>query len=196
MRLYLQRHPRLHAITTGPDFLRYGGRTSCLAIAAGPVRGPALVLAAGTGLREVTGLLDCGPFRGANRPSLHLHYGITYTAYQFFRLRPGGRRGSGLLLPEQDGGLCAEAVLERGMSPPRLSPIRHAGTCAGAGRSAARRRGAASRSRPASPWEAREIPHPQGGRTFGYRVSDGRSTVAYLPDHCPTRLGLRPGRLG
>ena len=35
---------------------------------------------------------------------------------------------------------------------------------------------------------AREIPH-KGGRTFGYRVSDGRSTLTYMPDHCPTALG-------
>ncbi|HTZ64130.1 MAG TPA: MBL fold metallo-hydrolase [Solirubrobacteraceae bacterium] len=40
---------------------------------------------------------------------------------------------------------------------------------------------------------AREIPH-KGGRTFGYRVSDGHSTVAYIPDHCPTLLG--PGEDG
>jgi len=39
----------------------------------------------------------------------------------------------------------------------------------------------------------REIPH-KGGRTFGYRISDGRSTLAYLPDHCPTALG--PGEDG
>jgi hypothetical protein len=43
--------------------------------------------------------------------------------------------------------------------------------------------------------EAREILH-QGGRTFGYRVSDGRSTVAYLPDHCPTRRGPGPDGWG
>ena len=36
---------------------------------------------------------------------------------------------------------------------------------------------------------AREIPH-KGGRTFGYRISDGRSTLAYLPDHGPTALGM------
>jgi phosphoribosyl 1,2-cyclic phosphodiesterase len=33
-----------------------------------------------------------------------------------------------------------------------------------------------------------EIPH-KGGRTFGYRVSDGHSTIAYMPDHNPTALG-------
>ena len=40
---------------------------------------------------------------------------------------------------------------------------------------------------------AREIPH-KGGRTFGYRISDGHSTLAYMPDHCPTALG--PGEDG
>ena len=38
---------------------------------------------------------------------------------------------------------------------------------------------------------AREVPH-KGGRTFGYRVSDGRRTFAYIPDHRPALGG--PGR--
>ena len=29
-------------------------------------------------------------------------------------------------------------------------------------------------------------------RPFGYRVSDGHSAVAYIPDHCPTALGPGP----
>jgi hypothetical protein len=39
--------------------------------------------------------------------------------------------------------------------------------------------------------EAREVPH-KGGRTFGYRVSDGRSVITYIPDHCPTAAGPGP----
>jgi phosphoribosyl 1,2-cyclic phosphodiesterase len=42
---------------------------------------------------------------------------------------------------------------------------------------------------------ALEVPH-KGGRTFGYRISDGQATIAYLSDHCPTDLGPRPGGLG
>ena len=42
---------------------------------------------------------------------------------------------------------------------------------------------------------AREIPH-KGGRTLGYRLSDGRATVAYVTDHCPTSLGPGPDGLG
>jgi ribonuclease BN (tRNA processing enzyme) len=43
--------------------------------------------------------------------------------------------------------------------------------------------------------EAREIPH-KGGRTLGYRVSDGRAVLAYVTDHCPTSLGPGPDGLG
>lgn len=35
---------------------------------------------------------------------------------------------------------------------------------------------------------AHRIPH-EGGRTFGYRVSDGRSSFAYIPDHLPGPAG-------
>ncbi len=42
---------------------------------------------------------------------------------------------------------------------------------------------------------ALEIPH-KGGRTFGFRVTDGSATIAYLSDHCPTALGPGPDGLG
>ena len=42
---------------------------------------------------------------------------------------------------------------------------------------------------------ARQIPH-KGGRTFGYRVSDGRATFAYLSDHSPISLGPGADGLG
>ena len=38
-------------------------------------------------------------------------------------------------------------------------------------------------------------PH-KGGRTFGYRVSDGTATVAYMSDHSPISLGPGPDGLG
>ena len=41
---------------------------------------------------------------------------------------------------------------------------------------------------------AREIPH-KGGRTFGYRVSDRASSIAYLSDHGPASV-LGPGTDG
>ena len=42
---------------------------------------------------------------------------------------------------------------------------------------------------------ALEIPH-KGGRTFGYRISDGGRSVAYLPDHHPLAFGPGPSDLG
>ncbi len=42
---------------------------------------------------------------------------------------------------------------------------------------------------------ARDVPH-KGGHTVGFRVSDGRTSVAYIPDHCPTALGMGPENLG
>ena len=42
---------------------------------------------------------------------------------------------------------------------------------------------------------AKEVPH-KGGRTLGFRVSDGHSSVAYVPDHCPTALGDGPQGIG
>jgi ribonuclease BN (tRNA processing enzyme) len=40
-----------------------------------------------------------------------------------------------------------------------------------------------------------EVPH-KGGRTFGFRISDGGVTLAYISDHCPTALGPGPDGLG
>jgi phosphoribosyl 1,2-cyclic phosphodiesterase len=42
---------------------------------------------------------------------------------------------------------------------------------------------------------ALEIPH-KGGLTFGFRVTDGTATVAYLSDHAPMSLGAGPHGLG
>ena len=42
---------------------------------------------------------------------------------------------------------------------------------------------------------ARDIPHP-GGRTFGFRVSDGSGTIAYLSDHGPIAMGPGPDGWG
>ena len=43
--------------------------------------------------------------------------------------------------------------------------------------------------------DALEIPH-KGGRTFGYRISDGSGTLAYLPDDSPISLGPGPDGTG
>ena len=57
----------------GREFVRYGGHTSCLAITPAGAAGPELLLDAGTGIREVTGLLAGRPFLGTIAVT-HLHW--------------------------------------------------------------------------------------------------------------------------
>ena len=167
----------------GAEFVRYGGHTSCVAIA--PDDGaPRLILDAGTGLRRVTGLLRGDPFAGTILLT-HLHWDHVH-GLPFFAAGDHPDARVFLLLPEQDG-RTAEEVLAEDMSPPHF-PITPRGL-----------RGEWSFGVVAPGTfkaegftvEAREVPH-KGGRTFGYRVSDGHSTVAYIPDHCPTALGPGP----
>jgi phosphoribosyl 1,2-cyclic phosphodiesterase len=173
----------------GAEFLRYGGHTSCVAVSHGEDAVPTLILDAGTGLREVTALMAGRPFAGTILLS-HLHWDHVH-GLPFFRAADTDGARVTLLLPEQEDGACAEAVLERGMSPPHF-PIRPRdlrgawtfGTLV-PGRHAVE----------GFTVQAREIPH-KGGKTFGYRISDGKSVIAYLPDHCPTNLGPGPDCLG
>jgi phosphoribosyl 1,2-cyclic phosphodiesterase len=173
----------------GADFLRYGGHTSCVALAHDGAARPTLVLDAGTGLRQVTPLLGGQPFDGTILLT-HLHWDHTH-GLPFFTGgdRPGSRVS--LLLPEQEDGASAEQALAKGMSPPHF-PIGPGGL-----------RGAwtfgtvAPGPRKAEGFtvEARKIPH-KGGTTYGYRVSDGTRVITYMPDHCPTVLGPGPDGWG
>jgi phosphoribosyl 1,2-cyclic phosphodiesterase len=183
----------------GREFLRYGGHTSCVAITPDDAAGPQLILDAGTGIREVTPLLSGGPFAGTIVLT-HLHWDHVH-GLPFFAGADRGDATVRLLLPVDRGGFQggrpagpvadAEATLERGMSPPHfpITPreLRGAWDFEGIEPGVIR----------LGPLTllAREIPH-KGGRTFGYRVSDGRTSIAYLPDHCPTELGPGADGLG
>lgn len=168
----------------GAQFVRYGGHTSCVAVAHDDGAAPELILDAGTGLRKATALLRGGPFTGTIILT-HLHWDHVH-GLPFFAAGDRADARVTLLLPEQ-GGADAEDLLARGMSPPHF-PIAPSGL-----------RGEWSFGALAPgvfkaegfTIEAREVPH-KGGRTFGYRVSDGHSVIAYIPDHCPTALGPGP----
>jgi phosphoribosyl 1,2-cyclic phosphodiesterase len=171
----------------GAEFTRYGGHTSCVAVAHDGDPVPALILDAGTGLRQVTRLLDGRPFAGTILLT-HLHWDHVH-GLPFFAAGDRDDAQVALLMPAQGGGEDAEEVLARGMSPPHF-PIAPSGL-RGAWSFGAIEPGALKAE--GFTVDAREVPH-KGGRTFGYRVSDGRSVIAYIPDHCPTALG--PGTQG
>jgi len=150
---------------------------------------PSLVLDAGTGIRRVTPLLENRPFVGTILLT-HLHWDH-FQGLPFFAGGDCSNSRVDLLLPDQQDGRDAEEVLARGMSPPQF-PIRP------------RELRGSWTFDTLSPGrfelegfvvEVREVPH-KGGRTFGYRVGDGTSTIAYIPDHCPTALGPGPDGWG
>jgi phosphoribosyl 1,2-cyclic phosphodiesterase len=173
----------------GADFLRYGGHTSCVAVAHDDAARPTLVLDAGTGLRQVTPLLGGVPFDGTILLT-HLHWDHVH-GLPFFT--GGDREGSrvSLLLPEQDGGGSAEEALARDMSPPHFpigpDDLRGAWTFGTVAPGPLKAEGFTV--------EARAIPH-KGGTTLGYRISDGSHVITYMPDHCPTALGPGPDGWG
>ena len=170
----------------GAAFVRYGGHTSCIAIAHDGAP-PSLILDAGTGLRNVTGLLGGQPYRGTILLS-HLHWDHVHGLPFFEAGLQAGHRVD-VRLPSMDGD--AVATLARGFSPPHfpVTPIQ-----LGSGWTyEALETGAAS-------FEGfdvlvRETPH-KGGRTFGFRISDSHASLAYLADHSPLALGAGPDGLG
>jgi phosphoribosyl 1,2-cyclic phosphodiesterase len=170
----------------GAEFAEIGGHTSCVALAHGGAA-PTLVLDAGTGLRQVSRLLDGAPFRGTILLG-HLHWDHTH-GLPFFTAGDRDDAGVRLVMPAQREGVGAGStaieLLGRAMSPPHF-PI-------GPGELRGRWRfetiEAGHHRFEGFDVLAREIPH-KGGRTFGYRVSapDG-GTLAYLSDHAPRALG-------
>lgn len=170
----------------GLPFVRYGGHTSCVAIAR-PGEAPTLILDAGTGLRTVTELLGGAPFDGTILLG-HLHWDHVH-GLPFFR--SGGLPGArvDVVLPAPDGD--AHATLARGLSPPHF-PIEPRQLGHGWSFAAIR-----------PGWQviegydvlALEIPH-KGGQTYGFRISNGTNAIAYLSDHWPLSVGPGADGLG
>ncbi len=166
----------------GSDYKKYGGNTSCVAIARDG-EPPSLILDAGSGLAAAGWLIGDAPFVGSILLT-HLHWDHVL-GLPFFR--EGDRAGSSvrLLVPNQDED--AEEVLGRFFSPP-LFPIAISDL---RGNWTTESLDEGSHDIEGFTVLARDIPH-KGGRTFGFRISDGVSSVAYMPDHSPTTLGPGP----
>ena len=173
----------------GADFLRYGGHTSCVALTRDGADGPSLILDAGTGIRTASALCGGGAFSGTILMT-HLHWDHVQ-GLPFFAAGDNVDSHVELLLPEQPDGADAVSVLTRAMSPPHfpMEPTQMRGDWSFASITTGERQIAGYRVL------AREVPH-KGGRTFGYRISDERSTLTYIPDHRPTALGPGPEGFG
>ena len=165
----------------GRDFVRYGGNTSCVAVSVDRDTPPALVLDAGTGIRGVTAMLGGAPFRGTILVS-HVHWDHVQ-GLPFFAA--GDRAGASvrLVVPAQ-GGKSGRDLVAQTMSPPAF-PITPEGLI-GAWTFDAVHPGELEVE--GFSVRAFEVAH-KGGRTFGYTVRAGSSSIGYVPDHAP-ELGV------
>jgi ribonuclease BN (tRNA processing enzyme) len=161
----------------GPDFVRYGGHTSCVAVRRESGDAPHLVLDAGTGIRLLTTLLDGRPFDGSILLS-HLHWDHMQ-GLPFFSAgdRPDAR--ADVFVPAQLG-RSGPDLLAQAFSPPAF-PIDPTGMH---GRWRVHALDTGEHRIEGYRVVALDLAH-KGGRTLGYLVDDGVASVAYLPDHAP-----------
>jgi phosphoribosyl 1,2-cyclic phosphodiesterase len=167
----------------GADFVRYGGNTSCIAVARDG-EDPHLVLDAGTGLRQLTKFMNRRPFNGTILIG-HLHWDHTH-GLPFFRSGDQPTSSVHVLIPDEGE---PHEMMARVHSPPHF-PVRieelygswtldnlQPGTQTIEGYEVT----------------TLDIPH-KNARTYGFRISDGSKSIAYLSDHWPTSVG--PGADG
>jgi phosphoribosyl 1,2-cyclic phosphodiesterase len=165
----------------GAEFVRVGGHTSCVALAHDDEQWN-LALDAGTGIRRITDHLNGRAFAGAVLLT-HLHWDHVQ-GLPFFAAGDRDDSHVRVFMPEQTGrdGRAREAadVLALAMSPPHF-PI---------GPDGLRGDWTFESLKPGSHQiegfdvVAFDVPH-KGGRTFGFRVTDGHASLAYVPDHLP-----------
>lgn len=176
----------------GPQFVRYGGHTSCIAVRRGPDQAPQLILDAGTGLRMLTPLLQDAPLQGTILLS-HLHWdhvqGLPFCAAAD---RPDSEVH--VLLPQQAAGTSGAGASGRDlvasfMAPPAF-PITPEGLL---GRWDFTAIAPGSLDCRGFAVDAFDVAH-KGGRTLGYRVEHAGRSLAYLPDHAPA-AGVSPATL-
>ena len=161
----------------GPNFVRYGGHTSCVAVVAEGREVASLVLDAGTGLRALSSRLGGRAFDGAILLS-HLHWDHVQ-GLPFFGSADRDDARVDVYLPQQDG-RSGRDLLAQTLSPPAF-PITPEGL-----RGSWTFRAISDGAHVVEGFDVTvaDLEH-KGGRTFGYRVQDTEGSVAYLPDHAP-----------
>ena len=160
---------------SGPEFTRVGGHTSCIAVSAGTgadADAPALVLDAGTGLQTIASTLGGRAFDGWVLLT-HLHWDHV----QGLPFAPALDRDDARVVLAQPAQGDPERVLRRAMSPPHfpITPSELRGDWTHVALEAGKHQ--------LGPFEVRavDVVH-KGGRAFGYRVSHGGTSIAYVPD--------------
>lgn len=172
----------------GVEYLAYGGDTSSVALSNAD-DAPQLILDAGTGIRRCTELLRGAPFVG-DVLLTHLHWDHVHGLPFFAGANRADARTTVRLPVVRDGDSALE-TLARGFSPPHF-PVRP-DELSGQWTFASLEPGTFELGDYRV--TAREIPH-KGGRTYGYRIEDATSSVAYLPDHRPNLHGPGPDGIG
>lgn len=161
---------------SGAEFTEVGGHTSCVAVSRSGEEAPCLVLDAGTGLLNLTAALAGDAFRGSILLS-HLHWDHLW-GIPFFVAGDRPDAEVAVMVPEEPGRGDATALLGSVMGPPWF-PIGPDGL---KGRWSFTTLPAGHHRVEGFDVHAAEVPH-KGGRTLGFRVDDGRSSFAYIPDH-------------
>jgi phosphoribosyl 1,2-cyclic phosphodiesterase len=167
----------------GPDFVRYGGHTSCVAVSADGDAPYRLILDAGTGLRSLTARLDGRAFTGSIVLT-HLHWDHMQ-GLPFFSAGDRDAATVELYVPAQDD-KSGRDLLAHSFSPPSF-PITPEGLH-GDWRFHAMEEGAHDIE--GFVVRAVRVEH-KGGATHGLRVERDGVSVAYLPDHAPA-AGMSP----
>lgn len=139
-----------------------------------------MLLDAGTGIREVTSLLHGGAFHGTILLT-HLHWDH-WQGLPFFGA--GDRDDAEVRVLVPAGGTSPREVLRLAMSPPHF-PIGPEGL---RGRWSFDPIDEGTQELEGLQVTSCEVPH-KGGRTFGYRISSGGWSFAYVPDHRPAAGG-------
>jgi phosphoribosyl 1,2-cyclic phosphodiesterase len=134
-------------------------------------------------------LLGAAPFRGTLLLS-HLHWDHVQ-GLPFFGSGDREDARTTMFVPMENGRGDAATMLARMMSPP-FFPI---GPTELRGDWTFGPMPEASFETEGFTVTTRAVPH-KGGRTVGFRISDGRTAAAYVPDHQPTALGPGPDGVG